>query len=174
MWVSRKLTGWLIEASPNMDWPFPNPDRISGPRWARTSVRPDGHPRYTALVKLEEFGGRAYRIEDRNGNVNWCSGEICHPPLTDLERMNGVPEQNVENRYRCQSCGAMRCCTATTGTGHHLCRHCIGVQFEKNERPSLRWCKYEECKNCTDHFESNDKFVAFVNALNRPVGRVVR
>ena len=175
-WVSGKITEWLLAVTADLDWPFPKPDRISGPKWARTTTKADGTLRYTALSKLEEFGHRAYRIEDGNKNVIWCGpNDMRMPPLIDVERSNGVSESELQLRYRCSSCGAIRTCTVTTGTGQRLCRHCVGVQLEKNERPMLDWCLYSECKRCTDYFDSPDKLGYYINQLNKPVyGKVSR
>lgn len=175
-WASEQIRDWLMEPVPSPSFPYPKQDRLSGPRWAKTVTSTDGSPRYHALSKIDEFGGRAYRIEDKNGQVFWCGPqEISHPPITDVDRSNGRVEREIDAVYRCASCNKIRCCIVSTGTGHRMCRHCVGVQLQKNERSELDWCLYRECKACPDHVSDPERLRLKIDDLNRaspfPVNR---
>jgi hypothetical protein len=167
-WVSGQIRNWFLEPTPNRDWPTKKPDRISGPQWAKSVKRDEINLRYAALEKIDQLGSRAYRIEDANGGVIWSgAANISHPPVTDMMRQLKEPEHKIDDLFRCSSCGHIRCCVTMTGTSGRMCRHCIGAFLEKDERPTLHFCTYRECKACPDHLKDSQELINLTTKLNR-------
>lgn len=194
-WVGTYLRNWLIEKEPDRDWPTPKPDRIAGFTWAKGVLRPDSQTQYqwTILGQLDVHRDtRIYRIQRpayeirRIGNIDrkvppqnpgvlWLGrGAIAAVPLDDFDHHEGVSHETVEARYRCASCGSIRCCTTDIGRGQRLCMNCKGTQIESNDRPSLGWCQYRECRKCPEHLRDVEDLINLVSRLNTTSERVNR
>jgi hypothetical protein len=44
--------------------------------------------------------------------------------------------------------------------------NCRATQLETDERPSLHWCRYRECRNCPEYLLSDADRVNLVSRLN--------
>lgn len=194
-WVGTYLRNWLVEKESDRDWPTSKPDRISGYTWAKGVLRPGSQTQYvwTILGQTDVYRDtRLYRIQRpayeirRIGNVDrkvppqnpgvlWLGrGSIAAVPLDDFDKHEGVAIETVEARYRCSSCGDLRCCTAPVGRDQRLCMNCRGTQLESDTRPSLKWCQYRECRHCPEHLRDVEDYVNLVSRLNTSSERVHR
>ena len=187
-WVGSFLRNWLIEREPDRNWPTPKPDRISGYIWARGLLRPGSQTDYvwTALGKTEVYrdsriyriqrpayeqrlvGGVMQQIAPQNPGVIWDDRKHMQTvPLDEVDRHDPQRSQTIEGRYRCRSCGQIRCCTTTKGgTNERLCMNCRGTQLESAERRSLKWCQYRECRRCPEHLRNEEDLINLVSRLN--------
>jgi len=168
VWVSEQLREWFLEPQANLRWPTPKATRITGRQWAKTVTRADGSLVYPALANVEQFQGRAYRLQDREGSVRWCGGEDIRFMLKpDYHRANQtMSEFQIQTTYCCSSCGKVRPCTPVT-RDQKMCCHCFGAISERDRRPTLDWCTMKECRNCPDHLESQADLLNLKNRLNR-------
>jgi hypothetical protein len=195
-WVGSILRNWLVTKDADRDWPTRKTDRISGYTWAKGVLRPDSQtqPVWSILGQLDVYpsASRIYRIQRpayeivRVGNVDrkvqpqnpgvlWRGrGSIAAVPLDELDTKQGVPLETVEARYRCASCGQLRCCSAPAGREQRLCMSCRGTQLESERRPSLKWCLYRECGKCPEHLRDTEDYVNLVSRLNTTSERVRR
>jgi len=171
-WVSEQLRDWFLEVSPNKHWPTEKPKRVSGYHWAKSLERVKGQLFYDALDKVELFKTRAYRLRDEKGGLLWCGGkDIRAVPLQDYYRNhehNRYTEHQLDNIFRCSSCGKVRACTPVTGE-QKMCAHCFGSIVQKDEREALSWCTMKECNKCPDHLSNRSDLVNLKNRLNREV-----
>ena len=194
-WVGCYLRNWLHEKDPDRDWPTTKPDRISGHMWAKGVLRPGSETQYmwSILGQTEVYRDtRIYRIQRpayefrRIGNVDqkvppdnpgvlWVPRKsVAAVPLDDYDKHHNVPAQSVEARYRCTSCGDLRCCTSSVSKDQRLCMNCKGTQLETDERESLTWCQYRECRNCPEHLRDLEDYINLVSRLNSSSERVRR
>jgi hypothetical protein len=173
-WVSEQLRNWFAEPTPNKNWPTQKPNRISGIQWARNLKRSDSVLFYDALDKIELYKDRAYRIKDPNskdptGGFFWTgSANMRLIPLPDFYRQGGMAEHQIENLFRCYSCGKMRPCLPTTND-QKLCCSCYGTHIERDERPTLNLCLMRECVACPAHLQSLSDLINLKNRLNRAI-----
>ena len=168
-WVSEQLRDWFLETNPNKHWPSEKPNRIGGYQWAKALERKKGVLFYDALDKVELFKTRAYRLKDQRGGVLWAGGKDMRViPLPDYFRTyecNRFTDHQLDNAFRCSSCGKMRACTPATGE-HKMCSRCFGSIAEKDDRPSLDRCTMHECHKCPDHLANHSDLVNLKNKLN--------
>jgi hypothetical protein len=196
-WVAAFVRNWLREKEASSDWPRPKPERISGYVWARELLRPGSQTEHvwTVIGKAEVYkdesriyriqrpaylerivGGVVRRVPPDSPGVVWDGRKDVHiVPLNDVDKHEGASEQTIDRKYRCQSCGQIRCCTAMKGsTNERLCMSCRGTQLESGYRPSLKLCQYRECRRCPSHLRNEEDFINLVSRLNVSSDRVAR
>lgn len=184
-WTSSKLRNWFTEEKADPNYPTNKPSRMVGRQWALSLRRPDNpnQPFFRALHEMQKSGERAYRIQEGQHEPFWCgpatatTGGIESIPMVDVAKDRGYGPDQLRALYACQSCNAVRTCVSRPQNGPQLCMHCYGIMVEKDQRPSLDWCTYDECKACTDYIGSAEQLVQIKTRLNRqgsfPVNRVV-
>ncbi len=196
MWkfVGGWLRNWLAEPKADLHWPTSKPDRFSGYAWAKGLMRFGSETeRVWNVIGFAEniLEGRLYRIQRPAWEERFVAGvvrrvppekpgviwsdrqKIRAVPLDDLDKHLTVPLQTIEARYKCQSCGHLRSCTAAAAK-ERLCMNCRGTQLESDERPSLNWCRYRECRACPQYLRTNDDLVNLRSSLNYSSDRVRR
>src|SRR5579859_4584783 len=194
-WVGETLRNWLMEKEPDREWPHRKPDRISGYVWAKEILRPGSQTDYVwaVLGKAEVYrDSRLYRIQNpayeerleggvrkkvppRNPGLLWVDRKDMRVvPLDDLDQHLRVAPQTIEARYRCKSCGQLRCCTTEKGSRDRLCMSCRATQLESGDRQSFLWCQYSECRNCPEYLRSPEDLINRISQLNYQSGRVQR
>jgi len=184
-WVGSYVRNWLAETKADTTWPTTKPDRISGYNWAKGLMRAGSQTErvWNVISQLELHQERVYRIQkpayvERFDNgirrqvqpespgILWAGrAKMRTVPLDELEKHMGVAPAVVEQRYRCASCGNIRCCISG-GSQDRLCMNCRGVQLETESRPSLEWCRYRECRNCPEHLRNAEDLLNLANRLN--------
>jgi hypothetical protein len=178
-WVSAMIRDWLLEEFPARDLLGLSPERISGYQWVRSHERSPGRPFYEFITNVELYGDIAYRLMDREENRIWGGPGMVHSvPARDVLKDKGlITMHELENAYRCGSCGELRNCRPVTTNG--MCAHCFGSFEEKDVRPTLDLCTRRECGGemsaCPKFIATKRELVNLKNRLNRdpdfPVSR---
>jgi hypothetical protein len=99
---------------------------------------------------------------------------VAAVPRDDYDKHHNAPNQAIEAQYRCASCGDLRCCTSPVKKDQRLCMNCRGTQLETDERESLMWCQYRECRHCPEHLRDVEDLINLVSRLNTSSERVRR
>ena len=179
-WVSEQIRDWLIETKVDRHWPTYKVDRISGVQWVKSAERRPGVKMFEVLDRVEQFGGRAYRVTDVAGNSTWLGSKDDQPRFVRvmtkpdyLRVYQGVSEQTIAEAFRCSSCGKVLPCTPVTQR-HKMCCNCMGTIGEKDQRRTLDWCTMRECKHCPNHLESEEDLRNLKSRLNREASFPVR
>lgn len=171
-WVSAMIRDWLLLEVPDTDWPTYRPERISGYQWVRSHERSPGRLFYEFIANTELYGDVAFRLTDGQDNRVWGGkGMVRTVPTRDIYESNGqMTRFQIEQSYRCTSCGELRNCRPITGD-HGMCAHCFGSFKEKNDRSTLDWCTRNECGDemsaCPKFIGSKRELVNLKNKLNR-------
>ena len=123
-------------------------------------------PAYEARI----VNGQEVRVAPANPGRLWVGRHDMRViPIDQFEkelyRQAGRDPNQVDERYRCGSCGRVMPCT-NGGPNDRLCYHCRGVQLETGDRPALRYCIRYECKSCPEQLRSHDELDNMINRLN--------
>ena len=119
-------------------------------------IRDPNDLRYIPILKVGEFGERAYRI--RIGNeVRWVGEEsIVIENNIDALRRTGYSEERLVDIFRCSECKRLRPCSPLT-EDNHLCAHCFSAHRESGDRPTKKHCERSECYACPNFAGNNHR-----------------
>ena len=180
-WVSKMVYKWFQQPKANDAWPVYRQGRILAGHWiSRLEVAP-GVPMFGALSKLAKYQHadyrkqspgpiRAYRIQESDGSVRWCSGNEIRivSKVDDLKVFRGASEEEVSSQFRCKGCRRSKTCVSP-GVREGLCSNCYARQVEAGGHiPTLELCTMlPECKRCPDSIDSNTRLVNLKQEWNR-------